>query len=161
MGILPEFVVKHVRPYDADAYDLISAPAPGNLRTWLLGQGVEPHYVDAAFNFWWEISRLAYGQATQRYYTAAALVVSAARWHELYPTSRSSILFLTGDQLGDLSEASAANAGRDFDFRPSESIPVVVTIDFATGQEEVRASVTGARLAADAGGNCCHFHGLL
>jgi hypothetical protein len=161
MGIRVDFLIKHVRPCDIEAYGMICNDPDGNsLRAWLLNAGVSEESINIAYNSWAALAVLQLDNQTIPQFVAAAQVISQARWAELYHTPFSSIMFLNGPLLKELSYQSAKNAGKSFDFLPAEVIPIVVTIA-QVGAPTYRLSVTGAKLAADANGNCCHFEAII
>ncbi|MBT0774129.1 hypothetical protein KIH74_34610 [Kineosporia sp. J2-2] len=161
MFISPEFILKHVRPYDAEAYDLISYDPDWPLLNWLRARRVPEVSISLAFDTWRMVSGLEYTAQTRPLFLAAARVLAQSRWEELYAGSRSTVLFLTAPLLHQLSYFSHRNPGQAFDFRPYQDIPLALTIDFSNGRAETQQDVAGAALAADSAGFCSTFTRLL
>ena len=164
MGIAVDFLIKHVRPADMDAWELICKPrGPGSLNQWLLDSlAMSQQDVDAVFNDWAKLA-LVDIQDSKNWpvFARAAQEISVARWDVLYQTKFSTILFLTGALCKELSFVSQKQAGHQFDFEPYETIPLAVTIAKNGSPPKVDSEVYGAELAADASGNCVHFSKLI
>jgi hypothetical protein len=162
VGITPDFMIKHVRPYGMDAYRMVCSPGARTLSDWLLNNGVTQAELDAAFNIWAQIAILDINdQQNLQMFVTAADAISQARWQEYYATAASTIMFLNDALLKELSLTSEREAGNAFDFEPYEVIPLAVTIQRQGGQQTVARSVNGAHLAADGNGDCVHFAGLI
>lgn len=162
MGINADFLIKHVRPADMESYQLIcNARGPGSLHDYLLQAGVTPQQINAAFNIWAGLALLDINDpANIQAYANAAIAISQARWQEFYPTSASTIMFLNGPLLRELSYQAERNANQNFDFDPAEQIRLAITVPQHGNQVTVARDVDGAHLASDAAGNACHFAGL-
>ena len=163
MGINADFLIKHVRPYGMEAHELVCAPTgAGSLRQWLLTSGVLETEIDAAFNSWAALALVDINEpANLNVFIGAAEAVSHARWEEYYATSASTILFLNDQLIRELSAVSEANIGEEFDFDPHETIPLAVTINAHDYTAQTTRGCSGASLASDGSGNCCHFAGLI
>ncbi|GAB2678002.1 hypothetical protein [Thalassiella azotivora] len=158
MGIRVDFLVKHVRPTD-DGAPLVCTP---ELRQALHDLGVADADVTTAFTYWAAVADVPVTPEYQDVFVSAATVVSAARWDELYPTSRSSVAFLNGPLLKELSDVSGQHPGRTFDAELAEHVPVVVTLRRGhPEQTQVAYGVRGLRVAADDDGMCCHLESVL
>lgn len=162
MGINADFLIKHVRPADMESYQMMClARGAGSLHDYLVQAGVAPQQIDTAFNIWAGLALLDINDpANIQAYANAAIAISQARWQEFYQTSQSTIMFLTGPLLKELSYVSGRNAGEDFEFDPAEVIPLAITVPQHGNQVQVVRRVNGANLTADAQGNTCHFRGL-
>jgi len=162
MGIEASFLIKHVRPYGQDAYDMMCTPGQGTLSQWLLDHGVAQRDIDTAFAAWHITALLPINQQSLPAFIQSADLISQARWDELYETPASTILFMTGALLRELSFESGRHAGEDIDFLPHEYIPLAVTIssqpDF---QPETYRAVEGMHVGINGDGNCVHFGGLI
>jgi hypothetical protein len=160
MGISVDFLIKHVRPFGTDAYEALCTPGPGTLTAALLQAGVSQRDIDQAFTIWSEVASLPVAGRTLPILEAAGSLSSVARWTTLYPAANSTILFLTEPLIRELSYQSSRNAGRAFQFLPSELIPLAVTIS-NLGVATSTQNVSGAHVAADGSGNCIHLGGLI
>ncbi|MBZ9716041.1 hypothetical protein [Deinococcus multiflagellatus] len=162
MGINADFLIKHVRPADMEAYNLIcNARGAGSLHDYLVQAGVTPQQIDTAFNLWAGLAVLDIGTpANLPAYANAAIAISQARWQEFYQTAASTIMFLNGPLLRELSYQSERHAGANFDFDPAEQIPLAITVPQHGNQVQVQRNLNGAHLTSDAHGNACHFAGL-
>jgi len=165
MGLTPEFLIKHVRPSDMLAWKIICQDTrPHSLRNWLIANQVTQSEIDNAFNDWGGLALHDINDEQNEYlFKRAAQDISQTRWNEYYQTSGSTILFLNESLLAELSQAAENHAGQDFDFiPPGDVIPLAVTLyrDRPNDPAVVR-SAKGARLRADAQGNCCHFYSLI
>jgi hypothetical protein len=161
MGIAVDFLIKHVRPIGMDAYEMITTPGPGTLTQWLLDAGVSQQQIDVAYSQWATTADLTISAANLPQFGQSALLISQARWAELYPTGLSTILFLNEPLLKELSYVSEKSAGQNFAFEPAEVIPLAVTIQRTGNQVSINQNVNGANLAADINGNCVHFASLI
>ncbi|HET7404077.1 MAG TPA: hypothetical protein VFJ62_19925, partial [Usitatibacter sp.] len=105
MGIRVDFLIKHVRPADMEAWALICQNrGAGTLAAWLLANGVSQQDIDHAFNDWGALALLdIHDQANRAVFVQAAQDISQARWNELYNTDYSTIMFLNGPLLRQLS----------------------------------------------------------
>jgi hypothetical protein len=164
MGIAPEFLIKHVRPRDQEAFELMCLQSgPGSLRQWLLDNGVSGTDIDAAFVSWAVLADLPIDDQTLPVFITAANAISQARWTEYYPTGKSTILFMTGPLLKELSLKSSENKGsREYVFDPAENIPLAITISKpGSGQPPAVAANVGAiEVGINDNGVCVHFGGL-
>jgi hypothetical protein len=163
MGITADFLIKHVRPYGEDAYDLMCGrTGAGSLRAWLAQQGVPSRDINLAFAAWMTTANLPINSQTQAQFVASATISSDARWSELRPTGMSTIVFLNAPLLAELSEISQRNPGRSLNFDGAEYIPIAVTINQAPNTPPVVAlNAEGMRVGIDTQGNCVHFDSLI
>lgn len=162
MGIRVDFLIKHVRPYGMDAWQTICGPRdPTSLTAWLLANGVLQGTIDVAFNAWATTADLAINAQTIPQFVQSAIVISQARWAELYQTDYSTILFLNEPLIKQLSYESTLYPDQDFEFDPPEVIPLAVTINRLGLPPTYNLNVNGAHLRADAAGDCFHFGGLV
>jgi hypothetical protein len=163
MGIRVDFLIKHLRPADMDAWAAICKPrGQGSLNQWLLDSlAMSQQDIDAVFNDWAKLALLDINDpGNQAIFVKAAQEISQLRWASLYDTNYSSIMFFTEPLLKELSYVASSQTG-DFDFDPSETIPLVVTINQLQQPPSVQRGVAGASLKADPQGNCYHFYGLI
>ena len=163
MGIRVDFLIKHVRPADMEAWALICQNrGAGTLAAWLLANGVSQQDIDHAFNDWGALALLdIHDQANRAVFVQAAQDISQARWNELYNTDYSTIMFLNGPLLRQLSYEASMRANQNWDFDPYEHIPLAITIN-RLGQAPVAVeNAAGASVAADNNGDCCHFNNLI
>lgn len=163
MSIEVSFLIKHVRPYDLDAYNAICAARGANtLYQWLFDHGVAENEISTAFNFWEYTASLPLERETLPLLIESANIISQARWSELYTTPKSTILFLTEPVLRELSLYSEQYPAKQFKFLPQEYIPLAVTIhNDPKIKPEVHLNVEGAYLSADNEGRCHHFVRLI
>lgn len=162
MGINADFLIKHVRPADLESYQLIcNAQGPGSLHDYLIQGGVTPQQIDVAFNIWAGLALLDINDPNNiQAYANAAIAISQARWQEFYPTGASTIMFLNGPLLRELSYQAQQQANQNFDFDPAEQIQLAITVPRLGNQVTVARNVNGAHLASDPAGNACHYAGL-
>jgi hypothetical protein len=162
MGIRVDFLIKHVRPYGMDGWQTICQPrGAGSLNQWLLDNGVLQGTIDVAFNAWAITADLPIDAQTIPQFVQSASLISQARWAELYNTDYSTILFLNGPLINQLSYESSRNVDDVFEFDPAEVIPLAVTINRLSLAATYNLNVDGCHLSADANGNCFHFGGLV
>lgn len=163
MGIRVDFIIKHVRPADMEAWQMICHnQGPGSLTAWLLGAGVAQQEIGHAFNDWAALTLINISdQANWNVFIQAAQDISQARWQMLYNTNYSTIMFLNAPLLRQLSYVSSQQANRQFPFVPCEHIPLAVTINQLGQPPGVVGNAAGAVVAADQYGNCCHFNHLI
>lgn len=160
MEITADFLLKHIRPYGMDAWNELCHDG-SSFSTYLDTLGVSPQEKGAAFNEWAKTAMTAVNADTLQFFAQSAEAVSQARWDELYPTGKSTIMFFNFPLLQQLSLYASNNAGADFDFDPYEHIPIAVTIQRHSHTVEINQQVSGALLTSDASGNCVHFRGLI
>jgi len=163
MGISADFLIKHVRPYGQEAFDMMClATGPNSLRAWLLQQHVPQLDINLAFAAWMTTANLPISNETEPRFVASATLSSNARWSELWPTGLSTIVFLTAPLLKQLSAVSENHPGQSLDFDGAEYIPIAVTVSSTPGtQPTVNLNAEGMSIAVDAQGNCVHFAGLI
>lgn len=161
MGIRVDFFIKHIRPYGTDAYEMITKPGAGSLTQWLLDNNVPQQQINYVYNAWATTAELQISPETLPQFVQSSLLISQARWDELYPTGKSTILFLNEPLLKELSYRSEQNRARVFQFDPYEHIPIAVTIQKVGNQGIVNQDIKGAFLASDDNGFCCHFDSLV
>jgi hypothetical protein len=158
MGITADFLIKHVRPYGMDAYQMVCNDTSNNsLTQWLLANGVTQQEINAAFNLWAGLALVNIKDPRNlQKFCAAAEAISHARWEEYYPTSKSTILFLDEPLIKELSQRSTENVNQSFTFSSFETIPLAITIN-ATDLTVIVNENVETTVAADRNGNCCHF----
>jgi hypothetical protein len=163
MGITADFLIKHVRPYGEDAFERMCGPTgAGSLRAWLVQRGVPPRDINIAFAGWMMTANLPVDSETEPQFVASATISSEARWSELRPTGRSTIVFLNGPLLAELAERCRRNPGRSINFDPAEYIPIAVTINQTpNAPPEVTLNAEGMRVGVDPQGDCVHFDSLI
>ncbi|HBY97034.1 MAG: hypothetical protein M5U01_00325 [Ardenticatenaceae bacterium] len=163
MGIRVDFLIKHVRPADMDAWQMICQDqGAGSLAAWLLKAGVAQQDIDHAFNDWAALALLdIHDPENRNVFIQAAQDISQARWNMLYETNYSTILFLNAPLLKQLSYESSQQANKAFDFDPYEHIPLAVTINRLGQPPTVVENAVGAAVAADMNGDCYHFDHLI
>ncbi|WP_428657735.1 hypothetical protein [Runella sp.] len=161
MGIRVDFLIKHVRPYGTDAFVMLTTPGPGSLTQWLLDNNVPQQQINFAYNLWASTTELDITPQTLPQFVQSAQIISEARWSELYPTSKSTIMFLNQPLIKELSYRSQQYKGQAFEFAPYEVIPLAVTILKGSNQGLINQNVTGANLASDSNGLCYHFDSLV
>ncbi|GAB2916596.1 hypothetical protein [Rheinheimera gaetbuli] len=161
MGVTADFIIKHVRPADSDAFEMMCKEGSGlwvYLRDHL---GLAEQDIRSIFTGWSILVDSGLNQHTLNGFVQMAQAVSQARWDELYTTAHSTILFLTGPLLKELSYSSGKHPGVTFDFQPHEMIPLAVTIHRNGAQPDIDPDIAGIQVATDANGNCVHFGGLI
>ena len=163
MGIRVDFLIKHVRPVDMEAWQLVCQDrGPGSLVAWLLANGVAQADVDHALHDWAAVALVdVHAPENHPLVIRAAQEISQARWSTLYNTDYSTIMFLNAPLLKELSFVSSEKRGKAFVFDPHESIPLAVTINRLRQPPAVVQNASGAAVAADANGDCCHLDGLI
>lgn len=159
MGITPDFLLKHIRPYGLEALAMVCR-TDGELAHWLVEQGVSAGQVRTAFTAWAATSELAVNSDTLPQFVRSAEIISQARWEELYPTGKSTIMFFEGAHLAELSQESEQNKGQAFDFVPNIPIPIAVTIQ-KSGPAMVHQNVYGVRVTTTGEGHAVHFDRLI
>lgn len=162
MGILADFMIKHVRPV-GDGWDLVTEDP--QLRAALRRLSLTDDEVDRIFAAWSLIQHVKPDTPTNRdLFTSAARTVSRARWDELYETSYSTILFLDAAQIKELSFAGSQHPNTErLSVRIAQpAVVAAVTIhrnsDAAQFADPLPA---GVEVATDAQGNVNHFWRLL
>lgn len=163
MGIKVDFFIKHVRPADMEAWKYICGnQAGGSLAAWLLANGVSQEDIDHAFNDWAALALVDIKDPQNLpIFIRAAQDISVARWTELYNTDYSTILFLNGPLLKQLSYESSRRQNQEFNFDPYEHIPLAVTINRLGRLPTTAVNVNGATVRVDAQGDCFHFVNLI
>ncbi|MFC3653418.1 hypothetical protein ACFONN_17805 [Dyella humi] len=153
MSISIEFLLKHIRPIGLSGYTTFCS---SELTTFLvdsLGFGLQDVVIIYAA---WR------GVALSDKYSAdvveCAKDVSNARWSFLQQTSGSTVMFLDGTQLQDLSNA---NLSQSFTWRPASPIAVAVTIDGTHGGHRICWEAEGFSGNTDGNGKIVHFSGLI
>lgn len=159
MGILVDFLIKHVRPYGDDAWQWVTQSS--GLREWLIQKGVAQDDINTAFSAWHITANLPVTDGNLSAFIQAAELISEARWSVLYQTDYSTILFLTEPLLKQLDAEAEMNKGTDFAYKPYEYIPLAVTINSYGARAQTVINAEGAFVSSDANGNCCHLAGLI
>jgi hypothetical protein len=157
MGIRIDFLIKHVRPNGLDSMETILCN--GELKKGLSSHGVSKSDIDAALTTWAARAELPINNENVRLFVEMAQQISLARWEELYTTNKSTILFLNGPLIKELSFQSGNNKGKKFEFNPAEHIPLAVTIN-KDGSYKVHRNVERVNVMADENGFCFHLDGL-
>lgn len=158
MGIAIDFLIKHVRPID-DGTELLCGP---EVRAGLRAYGMTDTEVTALFTGWRATAKLSSTDPHQDIeFARTAWTVAEARWGELYPTNKSTIVFLNAPLLKELSYQSSQHPGQNFTFDPHEMLPVAVTITKASGTYQIVKGASGFQAAADVAGLCIHFERLI
>lgn len=154
MGLTPSFIIKHVRPLDRQAYDfLVSTEFIDYLKRDLHLSYEEILQLAAA----WKQTAEGGEKAN---YEEAARAVTSARWSELYPTSASTVMFLSASQIASLSQTGErAGANQKFGWKASGGIRYAVTIR-RNGVERVDENASGFFGATDAQSDVVHFDKL-
>ena len=158
MGIAVDFLIKHVRPID-DGVELMCGD---EMRKALTHLGMSKTDIDGVFKLWSETAQL--DPRTPRFdlaFARSAWLISQARWSDLYPTNKSTIMFLNAPLLKELSLFCEKKKGQNFTFDPYETIPIAITIS-QTGQNySIVKGAKGFNGAADTKGLCVHFDSVV
>jgi hypothetical protein len=134
----------------------------GSLNAWLLAKGVSQNAINVAFNLWAALALIDINDSQNlQTFINAAKAISQTRWNELYNTNYSTILFLNKPLLSELSYESSKEPNQEFDFDPSESIPLAVTINRLQQPPTALRNVSGVTVKADENGDCFHFVNLI
>jgi len=162
MGILADFLIKHVRPVD-DGWDLLTDD-PG-LRAALGGWGFSNLEIAQIFVEWRQIQDLKPDtQAHRQRFVGVARSISSARWDELYHTPKSTVMFLDAAQIKELSFAAGQHAITEHleVWLTQPAMVAAVTIHRASDRGEFASPLPkGVEVISDAGGNASHFWKLL
>jgi hypothetical protein len=163
MGIRVDFLIKHIRPADMDAWKAICEDkGVGSLAAWLLAKGISQGDIASAFNDWAKLALIDINDPQNlQIFTKAAKDISEARWNELYNTDYSTILFLNEPLLKQLSYESSKRQNQKFDFNPYEYIPLAITINRLQQSPTAVRNVNGVTVQVDAQGDCFHFVKLI
>lgn len=163
MGIRVDFLIKHIRPADMDAWSAICKDrGPQSLAAWLLAQGVSQNNIDNAFDDWAALALIDINDPQNLpVFIQAATDISQARWDQLYSTNYSTILFLNDPLLRQLSYESSQRSNQTFDFNPHEHIPLAITINRLQQPPVTVRNVNGVTVMVDDSGDCFHFVKLI
>lgn len=157
VGITADFLIKHIRPLDANAVATIfSAPFTTYLGTTL--HMTAPQIADLQRA--WQTTAMLNPGTQQAQFVTAADTLAQVRWAELYPTNASTVFYLTSAQLALLShggELSGPNRSRVIDFI-GDPIRIAVTIR-RNAAPQLLANVTGMNVSTDANANVVHLIG--
>lgn len=157
MGIRADFFIKHVRPHGKGSMETI---LKDGFKEWLLENNVAEKEVTTALLTWATRADLPISDENIEIFADSAKLVSLARWDVYYQTTYSTILFLDGKTMLELSEQSEKNKGKKFAFTPSSQIPLAVTFN-KSGAYQVHKGVKTVNVASDENGNCCHLDSLV
>jgi hypothetical protein len=157
MGITIDFLFKHVRPFGMDGVEAYFSDAWRTYVTETL------HIADADLSLVaeaWTRTALADPGRQQDAFIQTATIVTNARGQELWRPRDSTILFLNGDQLRLLSNASEAagpNKTIVVDYS-SDPIAIAVSVD-RNDRVTVDRGLKGINVSTDASGNVNHYPG--
>ena len=158
MGLTVDFLIKHVRPADDEAFVLMCS-RDGELWAYLRHElHMSDAEIEAVFRGWAIAIDAGLNDGSA---IALAQAISQARWAELYPTQHSTILFLTAALLREMSHAAGEHPNATFEFDPAEHIPFAVTIHRNGSVPDIVDNADGVEVASDADGNAVHYGGLL
>jgi hypothetical protein len=157
MGIGLGFFIKHVRPHGKDS---VATILQGGLKPWLKENKVPEEQITTLLLTWGTRADAEISDKTIEIFVDSAKLVSLARWEELYKTTYSTVLFLDGKTMKELSEQSDKNKGKNFTFTPTSRIPIAVTFN-KSGAYQVDKDVKSVNVASDNDGNCCHLDSLV
>ncbi len=170
MAILPDFIVKHIRPYGLEAIEALSDRNAG-LAGWMENDlQLDAATVRTLIEAWAHAGMLAINPGTLPSFAAAADNVAKARWAALYSNdkSRSTVLFADNDALADISEAAQHNPAtppttmKRFHVTIARgAIPLGVTIFKDGSPPEFFTNVSEIAIGSDQAGNCIHFDGVI
>lgn len=168
MGISVDFVVKHIRPYGIHAIANICGAGSAFLAYLHDQLNVDDEDIDTISRAWASAGMLEVDAANLAQLTLAAEIAAEGRWTELYPTQRSTILFMSSTALANLSQAAALNPGAGNNLRQfhvefdAGDVPLAVTIyqDPHTAPDYF-TDVTEIEIGVDANGNCVHFQRIV
>jgi len=158
MAIRTDFLVKHVRPISEDGYVAFC----NNDMIGFLQNTLQFQYGDIIEIFArWRQTANADPHEQSDLFIRAANEVSQARWQELYPTDKSSIMFLNAGHLVSLSAAGErAGANADFTWRPDHKIAICVTIRQGGGHHIIW-DARGCKAKTDSHANVFHFEDVV
>ncbi|HKT28102.1 hypothetical protein [Dyella sp.] len=153
MSISFAFLLKHIRPFGTSGYDTFCSV---DLANFLIGNlGLTLGDIRVLYTAW---RGVALSDAQSAAIIDCAKDVANARWGQLQQTTGSTVMFLSGIQLQDLSNASL---GQSFTWRPASKIAVAVRIDGGHGGHHARWDVEGFSGNTDSQGAICHFSDLV
>jgi len=156
MGITVNFLIKHVRPIGSGYEKYCSAEMIDYLH-----HELQFSHDDIVMIFaQWKTTAEAAPYSHSDLFIKAANEVAQARWGELYPTDKSTLLFLDADQLAGLSLAGeTAGANAAFHWVADEPLAICVTIK-KEGNSHVIWEAKGCDGNTDANANVVHFSQL-
>src|SRR4051794_8025497 len=157
MGIRIDFLIKHVRP-TGNGFSLFNRP---DTKAALDSLGIPKADVATLLQHWAVVADLAVIPDHESVFAENAVMISNARWTELFKTGKSTVVYLNGDLLEDLSAVSATKRNTMFDWRPKGGIPVEVTINRKSQACTTHFGIEGLRLKADGNGMCYHLEDVL
>ena len=155
MPINSDFLIKHIRPVDADAVDAIFSR---EFQTYLHAElGMSEGDLRQLALAW--ATTAVKDPANSRAFSEAADSVSKGRWSEHSQTKVNTVFFLNRSQLALLSAmGNADTADRTFaaDFSGD---PIAIAVDVVRGGSvKVRHDVTEMFVSTDRAGNICHLN---
>ncbi|MDK4734786.1 hypothetical protein [Rhizobium sp. CNPSo 3490] len=156
MAILGNFEVKHIRPIGQQGYDTFCSD---QMIDFLSRLGFNPADIARIFAAW-RTAALADPYADSGAFVRSANVVAQARWDELYPTDKSTLMFLDADQLVSLSNIQLA-PNSEFSWQAPTPLEICVTIHRDSNRHHIIWDATGFTGATDANGMISHFAGLI
>lgn len=162
MGILADFLAKHIRPV-GDGWELLTEDS--QLRDVLRSWGLSTTDINGLLLNWKQIRDLRPTGPTERaLFVEVARSVSAGRWDELYPTSASTLLFMDAAQIKELSHAGDLNPNTERleVFIAQPAVVAAVTIHRDSDHAQFADPLPkGVEVATDAAGNVTHYWKLL
>ena len=162
MGILADFLAKHIRPV-GDGWNLLAEDA--QLRDVLGSWGLSETDINGLYLNWKQVRDLRPDSEHARArFVEVARSVSNGRWDELYTTSASTVLFMDAAQIKELSHAGNLhrNTKRLEVFIAQPAVVAAVTIHRTSDRAEFADPLPkGIEVATGAAGNVNHFWELL
>ncbi len=156
MAILENFAVKHIRPIGQQGYDTFCSE---QMIAFLVGLGFGLPDIAQIFATW-RTAALADPHANSHVFLQSANEVAQARWGQLYPTDKSTLMFLDADQLVSLSNLQPG-PNSHFSWQPPTPLAICVTIHRSSNQHHIIWEGTGFKGATDSNGMISHFTELI
>lgn len=156
MAILENFAVKHIRPIGQQGYDTFCSDQMIDLLSRL---GFDPGNIAQIFAAW-RVAALADPYTDTGAFLYSANEVAQARWDELYPTDKSTLMFLDAEQLVSLSNLQLA-PNSEFSWQAPTPLAICVTIHRDSDRHHIIWDAIGFTGATNANGMISHFAGLI
>lgn len=157
MPINSDFLIKHIRPVDADAVDAIFSP---EFRSYLKSQlGMSDASLRTLALAWAAAAGNDPAKNSQAF-AVAADQASKGRWSEHSVTKVNTIFFLNRSQLALLSAMGNPDTANSKMFAADFSgDPIAIAVDVGSGGKiTVRRDVTEMFVSTDGVGNICHLN---
>ena len=182
MVIRADFLMKHICLTGMDAWESICKPRhPQSLAGWFLENGITNVEIEKCFNNWAKIAELDINdpqnlpkfisvakniciarekELNNRFKDSTILYLNDRLYRELNKetTRIAEILFSEFDENSRIPGKKGNEGCKEFNYKPSEPIPLVITINRESGiPTKVFRNVMEVAVGVDSKGNCIHF----